>query len=373
MKINIGEKIKILRKEHRVTQKTLASYLGVMPQAISSWELGINYPKLEYIPIIAQFFDTTTDNLLDCLLIEQEHEIQYILDELEALRSKEDDINKYTLLEKAYQKYPFDYRIAVAYAWSLWQKLSNQNARTSKTLYRKQLAKHYEIIEEICQRVIDYCSIPHLRDQAIHLWACAVKELRGPMQAKQILNKLPASYQDTLPEIRETFWSENEQQSITYVKENIVVLTNMLIQKMERVCRAHSFSISIDEKIDKLSNILKIYEIIYEKKDFGAANLHVSQLYQSLAELYLEKNESEKALNFIECACETAATYDLLSDETRHSSFYVQNLSFTWSDLDFIENRCNELHYDLTHKSCYEIFINEPRFLHCIDKLKKII
>ena len=156
MRINIGEKIKSLRKEHRVTQKMLASYLGVMPQAISSWELGINYPKLEYIPILAHFFGTTTDNLLDCLLIEQEHEIQYILDELETLQAKDDSMNRSALVEKAYQKYPFDYRIAIAYAWNLWQRQTDKNIDSSKTLNRKQLIENYEKIEEICQRVIDY-------------------------------------------------------------------------------------------------------------------------------------------------------------------------------------------------------------------------
>lgn len=259
MKINIGEKIKSLRKEHRVTQKTLASYLGVMPQAISSWELGINYPKLEHIPIIAQFFGTTTDHLLDCLLIEQEHEIQYILDELESLQSKGDITNCAAMIEKAYQKYPSDYRIAVAYAWNLWHRQTDINIDSSKNLNRKQLIENYEKIEEICQRVIDYCNTPHLRDQAIHLWACAAKELHGPTQAKQILYKLPAYYQDTLPEIRENFWADNKQQSIVYIKENIAVLTDMLLHKMEKLCRSNNLHLSIDEKIEKLHNMIKLY------------------------------------------------------------------------------------------------------------------
>ncbi|MCI8332133.1 MAG: helix-turn-helix transcriptional regulator [Clostridiales bacterium] len=372
MKINIGEKIKNLRREHRVTQKTLASYLGVMPQAISSWELGINYPKLEHIPILAHFFGTTTDNLLDCLMIEQEHEIQHILDELERLRSKDDVINRSALIEKAYQKYPFDYRIAIAYADNLWQKLADQGLHSSKANW-KHWIENYEKIEEICQRVIDYCSTPHLRDQAIYLWACATKELHGPAQAKQILNKLPASYHDTLPELRETFWSENEQQSMMYVKENIMVLSDMLLHKMEKLYRANSFQISIDEKIEKLHNMIHLYRMIYEKEDFGAANLHVSQLYQALAELYLERHEADKGLDLIICACETAINYDLLCDETQHSSFYVQNLAFVWSDLDAIENRCSELYFDLTHKACYQILNNEPRFQYWINKIQKNI
>ena len=51
-----------LRKEHGVTQETLAKHLGVSPQAVSKWENG-SYPDGDLLPKIADFFDVSIDFL----------------------------------------------------------------------------------------------------------------------------------------------------------------------------------------------------------------------------------------------------------------------------------------------------------------------
>ena len=40
--INIGNKIRELRKKKGITQEALASVLSVSPQAVSKWESGIS-------------------------------------------------------------------------------------------------------------------------------------------------------------------------------------------------------------------------------------------------------------------------------------------------------------------------------------------
>ena len=41
--MNIGEKIRSLRKEKHATQEELADYLHISSQAISKWETGESY------------------------------------------------------------------------------------------------------------------------------------------------------------------------------------------------------------------------------------------------------------------------------------------------------------------------------------------
>ena len=53
-----------LRKQKGVTQEEMANTIGTSAQAISKWERGKNYPDIELLPIIADFFSTTIDNLL---------------------------------------------------------------------------------------------------------------------------------------------------------------------------------------------------------------------------------------------------------------------------------------------------------------------
>lgn len=61
--IDLGEKIRKLRQRDKRTQDDLARELGVSAQAVSRWEKGICYPDMELLPSIANYFNTSIDEL----------------------------------------------------------------------------------------------------------------------------------------------------------------------------------------------------------------------------------------------------------------------------------------------------------------------
>ena len=63
MQLNIGTKIRELRRRDKRTQEALADALGVTSQAVSRWESGGSYPDMELIPSIAHYFDISIDEL----------------------------------------------------------------------------------------------------------------------------------------------------------------------------------------------------------------------------------------------------------------------------------------------------------------------
>lgn len=63
--LNIGGKIRELRKKKGITQEALASTLTVSPQAVSKWEMGLTYPDMAMIPAIAGYFGVSLDVLFD--------------------------------------------------------------------------------------------------------------------------------------------------------------------------------------------------------------------------------------------------------------------------------------------------------------------
>lgn len=60
----MGELIAILRKTKGLTQRDLAEMLNVSDKAVSRWERGESYPDIELIPIIANIFSITADELI---------------------------------------------------------------------------------------------------------------------------------------------------------------------------------------------------------------------------------------------------------------------------------------------------------------------
>ncbi|MFB5690269.1 helix-turn-helix domain-containing protein [Bacillus cereus] len=60
----IGEKIKELRKNSKITQEQLGNAIGVSKMAISYFEKGKKSPGRESLKKIADYFGVTTDYLL---------------------------------------------------------------------------------------------------------------------------------------------------------------------------------------------------------------------------------------------------------------------------------------------------------------------
>lgn len=60
----IGQRIKELRLENKVSQKKLADAVGVDKRAVIFWEQEVNEPKASYVKRLAEFFGCTSDYLL---------------------------------------------------------------------------------------------------------------------------------------------------------------------------------------------------------------------------------------------------------------------------------------------------------------------
>lgn len=55
--MNVGEKIKFLRKKHHMTQADLAKLLNVATTSVSAWEGNKNRPLMDKLTAIAEIFD----------------------------------------------------------------------------------------------------------------------------------------------------------------------------------------------------------------------------------------------------------------------------------------------------------------------------
>lgn len=98
MKIN--EKIRQMRKLAGLTQEQLASRLGVSAQSISKWENDITMPDITLLPLIAETFGVSIDDLFDLTLEQKLNRIENRIEIREELSSSEFDEYETLLLDQ---------------------------------------------------------------------------------------------------------------------------------------------------------------------------------------------------------------------------------------------------------------------------------
>ena len=79
MEMNIGIKVRELRKKRGITQEQLASALGITSQAVSKWEMSMGYPDISMLPIIAGYFGVSMDALFNYDVDKLEENIMNVL------------------------------------------------------------------------------------------------------------------------------------------------------------------------------------------------------------------------------------------------------------------------------------------------------
>ena len=62
--MHIGEQIRTLRSQKKITQEILAAEMGVTVGAVSKWESGTTLPDVQMLCSLADYFEVTTDKLL---------------------------------------------------------------------------------------------------------------------------------------------------------------------------------------------------------------------------------------------------------------------------------------------------------------------
>ncbi len=90
--MELGKKIRQLRLKAGLTQEQLAEKVGVVPQSVSKWENAAAMPDITALPMLAEVFGVTIDDLFD-LTVEQR------LNRIENRMDMKDDLPQDVYLE----------------------------------------------------------------------------------------------------------------------------------------------------------------------------------------------------------------------------------------------------------------------------------
>ena len=104
--MNIGSKIKSLRKKKGYTQEYLAQELAVSAQSISKWENGTTLPDIMQLPKLSVLLGVTIDNLFELSDEDRYERIEKIISDKRFLNDTEFNALEDFLQEKLQEKPP---------------------------------------------------------------------------------------------------------------------------------------------------------------------------------------------------------------------------------------------------------------------------
>ena len=347
MNIKIGAIIKKLRTENSITQDTLATAIGVTPQAISRWESEGGYPDIELLPALADFFSVSTDELLGYKLSEREEELANIKKELRRLAEVGTHQEKLSFARDAFVKFPNDSKIKVYLAACLSDEWNNTH---EKSLIHES--------EALCLSVIDDCHDEDIRYEAIFTLSSIYTELEETEKVRNTLEMLsPMKY------CRETTLACGIGDGNTefYIQDEIDKLTDGLGLSIHNLVLHEDLPddpSTWDKKIEMLTISNRLYKMIYGD-NLMFYHVRLSRNYWLISTYQIAQGKSDETLASLEKMCYHAIEYDkaYINDHGKYyTSILTNKLIYPEPSKDFHE--CTE------HTECYHICkkMQHPRY-----------
>ncbi len=316
MKLNLGIKIRELRRRDGRTQEALAEALGVTGQAVSRWESGGSYPDMEILPSIANYFCVTIDELfgysnnrekkIAAIIEKADNEIRAIGNTLEQGNG---DINECVeMLREACEEFPNEPQILLRLGDALhilgWQK---NGARVYVP----------ENSDYICDDV-SYNSKNIYWQNALHIYEKLLKmDISADCRSSAIFTMIMLYQKTGAYEKAKSL--AHEQNSIVLCKEVLLPRTSVGEEREkyqgERILAllqelTHAISDSVSSKIsihstehgrNVLLSLINLFETVFNDKRFGSQHMTMQYLYLTLANYEARfDGDMKKALDYFE-------------------------------------------------------------------------
>ncbi|MGN1122721.1 MAG: helix-turn-helix transcriptional regulator [Eubacterium sp.] len=305
MNIRFSENVKKLRKKQDLTQEGLADLIGVSFQTVSKWERGESNPDIALLPVIADVFNTTIDDLLGADKAKNEQKIKKYLELYDQIRLK-DRALAFTEFQKAVKEFPNDFRIIVRYM----ELLKEEKDHIYLPDYEKTSKQMMSIFEKIQSQCVDdsirIWSKHLICEHLFYKYECCGYDEKYRKQALDILNTMPA-----LCDSREYLSMMNTDLSSRYeIRENAIEELLYLLQNTIISYCYYDDKFTAEYKINVINHMNELFKIVDSDDNYSKNRIHMIYNYGHLGHLNFEIGNNEVAVKYLKIAAEYAKEFD---------------------------------------------------------------
>ncbi len=239
--MNIGYKIKELRKKRGITQEQLANVIGVSFQAVSKWENGIALPDITLAPVLAKYFGVSMDELFDYSVLEAEEKVRAIVEESYRYRLENNWSEGRRVIEEGLKEFP------------------DNDILLNNLLYVINYTEDPNETLKIAAKILEITKEDDVRFDTYRFMAYAYKAKNDPESAEKILERIPEIYFTKLTEI--AYLMEGETKREAADKQKWISFEN-LIQMMEKLAECYEADGKQEEAKAEREKALKLIDVI---------------------------------------------------------------------------------------------------------------
>jgi transcriptional regulator with XRE-family HTH domain len=376
MNINIAGNLKRLRKQREITQEDLANFIGVSFQAVSKWECGDGYPDITILPVLANFFDVTLDELVGMNEIKNQAKLEDILRKVYDLASEKANktVEIVELLRGALKIFPDNYQLLAELATFL-------HVYPAQTKEEKD--KNYNEAIKISERILEFCTDAKIRNAVqsnlCHtLWSRSNKEQSTEIREKavELAEKLPTLHQTRDFSLNKFLHFDRDRQ-IEECQKSIQMLAwgfwwqiELLAMRWKHPDVDEVEHYTAEEVIKMYQKAIDIYNIIYdEENDFAFSHCRIQQNYEYIAQVYIKIGRVEESIINLEKAADHAIAFTAQPDH-QHKSLLVNKMSYKAASPDrAVENNASDLKSWIETSGAYDSVLTDKRVQKILNKL----
>lgn len=387
MQLNLGTKIRELRRRDGRTQDALAETLGVTAQAVSRWESGGSYPDVEIMPAIANYFHVSIDELFG-YHGDREEKIKNILDSAAKILTEQgftmyqgslsEEVSECVkMLRAASEEFPNEPKILLKLAQSLymwgWNKYGARGryAETSGIIeddieYNSQNVYWQEALC-VYEKLLKSNPCPEDREIAIRQIVTLYCRMGEHEKAKALANDQNAIV--VCKELLLPLATVGEEKARYQGERIMALLSNLQFAISEAVALRPDISAS-DYGRQILLSVINLYETVFVDGKCGRWHWEIGQMYLTLVRYEIYGNgKMQNILDYFDKGFEHCKEYERIYNggEYRYSAPLVSNLkSLNKGNLDPIgedfwekelknypQNIRKELHKNPKYAECF--------------------
>lgn len=223
MNIYIGENIKRLRLSRQITQEQLSVVAGVSCAAVSKWERENTLPEISLLPVLANYFGVSIDELMGYDAARVENDILCFIEEHSRLRRAGKAAEYTALSEKVYREYPNDPRVMHIYMWDKAGDYADNDPAV--------ILANKDELNAICKRILAGSNDIYLRMDAVNMQGKILHAEGRTEEAIALYEREFPDWYQTRGQKTEQLFDKSTPEFAYHLRRNMLELGNFALNK----------------------------------------------------------------------------------------------------------------------------------------------